>query len=332
VSNHWQVYAIAVYFLIGPGMWLLAIIGLFQTHKRLHLIKQPRNPIPEPAPSVTILIPAKDEQERIGDCLLSALAQKYPNFRVIAVDDRSEDRTGVVMDELARRDTRLSVLHITELPEGWTGKCHALYQAAKRADGQWLLCIDSDVLLQPDALPATLGLAIKRKYGLVSLLPRIESHSLWEGMVVPLAGAALAALFTALWNNSNTRPAAFANGQFILFRRDAYDAAGGHEAVRDHYCEDMALARIFKAKDLRPRRGRSSVVERHVANVNVEGSNPFARLISSKTVDMHRQNIMQRLQLRSVAELTKYAIREGLTALHSGALTGQNGNGYGLSL
>src|SRR5277367_4419682 len=79
---NWPEYSLyAIYFLVGPGMWGLYAIGMYQAQKRMELIKHPRDPVPEPAPSVTILVPAKDEQERIGDCLRSALAQKYPNFK-----------------------------------------------------------------------------------------------------------------------------------------------------------------------------------------------------------------------------------------------------------
>lgn len=254
---HWPEYALyAVYLLVGPGVWVVYAICLYQAHRRMNLVRRPRNPLPDPAPLVTILIPAKDEAGRIADCLRSALAQDYPNFNVIAIDDRSTDDTGKVMDELAAKEKNLAVLHIPPdgLPEGWTGKCHALHQGAQRAAGQWLLFVDSDVILDPDALSATLGVAIKRDLGLLSLLPRMESRTLWEGSLVPLAGAAVTTLFTAALNNNNQLPnTAFANGQFMLMRRTAYDAAGGHAAVRDQYCEDMVLARIFKRKGLRPR-------------------------------------------------------------------------------
>ncbi len=254
---HWLEYLLySVYFLLGPGAWVLYAIGLYQARKRMDLIKQPRDAVPVPEPEVTILIPAKDERERIGVCIRSALAQKYTNFKVIAINDRSTDGTGEAMDEIAREDPRLTVVHIPDggLPEGWTGKCHALHQGAQNASGQWLLCIDSDVILEPDALAATLGVAIKKTWGMVSLLPRMESRTMWEAALVPLAGGAVAALFTAALNNNNQLPnTAFANGQFLLMQRDAYDSIGGHAAVRDQYCEDMVLARVFKRNGLRPR-------------------------------------------------------------------------------
>ncbi len=118
--------------------------------------------MPSPPPRVTILVPAKDEGERIRDCLASALGQDYPNFGVVAVDDRSTDRTGAIMEEMAAGDSRLKVVHIREgeLPEGWTGKNNALRRAVAQADGEWLLFFDSDVVLETDALRATLSAAV----------------------------------------------------------------------------------------------------------------------------------------------------------------------------
>ena len=253
---HVEYLIYALYFLLGPGAWILFGIGLYQAQKRMYLVRQPRDVVPSPPPAVTILIPAKDEGERIRDCLLSALNQDYENFNVIAIDDRSTDSTGQVMDCLAAEHPKLQVVHIPKdpLPPGWTGKCHALFEGVKHANGQWFLFVDSDVILQPDALRSTLAVAIKKDFGLFSLLPKMESHTFWEEVLVPLAGAAVAALFTAALNNNNQLPnTAFANGQFMLVRRDAYERIGGHAAVRDKYCEDMVMARLFKKNGLRPR-------------------------------------------------------------------------------
>src|SRR5271154_6885738 len=109
---HWAEFLLfAVYFLAGPGMWIIFPIGLYQARKRMNLIRQPRDPVPNP-PLVTILIPAKDEGERISDCIKSALNQDYANFHVVAVDDRSTDQTGKILDEIAAGDPRLTVVHI----------------------------------------------------------------------------------------------------------------------------------------------------------------------------------------------------------------------------
>src|SRR5688572_2491731 len=124
----------------------------------LHRPPIPYEDAPKIPPSVTIMIPAKDEGERIRACIESALAQDYANFEVIAVNDRSTDNTGAVMDELAAKHARLKVIHITELPpSGWTGKNNACHTAAARAGGDWLLFVDSDVVLERDVLTSAVA-------------------------------------------------------------------------------------------------------------------------------------------------------------------------------
>jgi chlorobactene glucosyltransferase len=219
-------------------------------------MRRPAPPIPpDRLPSATIFIPAKDEGERIRGCIQSALDQDYPSLRVVAIDDRSADRTGAIMDEMAAADPRLTALHITVPPApGWTGKNNALYTAARDAPGDWLLFVDSDVILEKDALSVALSVVLRKKFDLLSLLPRLESHTVWESLLVPMAGSAASSLYLiALTNSSHYTGPAFANGQFLLISRAAYDAIGGHATVRDRFCEDVELAILLKKNGLRPR-------------------------------------------------------------------------------
>jgi cellulose synthase/poly-beta-1,6-N-acetylglucosamine synthase-like glycosyltransferase len=153
-----------VYILAGPVAWITVGVLMYMSRRRMMIVTRPHLRIPQPPPRATILIPAKDEGQRIAACLGSALAQTYPNYSVIAIDDRSTDQTGQVMDRFAAEDPRLRVLHIREgeLPAGWTGKCHAVWRGAREADGQWLLFVDSDVVIEPDALAATLATTARR--------------------------------------------------------------------------------------------------------------------------------------------------------------------------
>ncbi len=251
-----EIILLVIYFVVGPLAWGGFGFAMFSGRDRMRKVKRPIPPTPDPAPSATILVPAKDEGQRIRDCLTSALAQDYPNFKVIAVDDRSTDATGTIMDEMAASDPRLQIVHIRDgqLPKGWTGKNNAIYTGVKHADGEWLLFFDSDVILEADALRATLTSAVTRKYDMISLLPRLESHSFWEGLLIPLAGASVMTMYLAALSNDDNHPnLAFGNGQFMLMSRKVYDAFGGHEAVRDKYCEDMYIARAIKAKGFRAR-------------------------------------------------------------------------------
>lgn len=244
------------YVLLGPVAWAIYGVGVYAGRRRMLLMSRPAHPLPPGAPPrVTILLPAKDEGERIRGCVASCLAQDYPDFSVIAINDRSADDTGAVMDAMAvATDGRLRVLHVRDLPSGWTGKNNALHQGVRTADGDWLLLVDSDVVLEPDALSVAMSVVLRKRFDMISLLPRLESHTLWESTLVPLAAAAASSLYLIALNNNNLwNNVAFANGQFMLISRSAYDAIGGHAAVRDRYCEDVAIAELMKARGLRPR-------------------------------------------------------------------------------
>ncbi len=246
---------LALYVAIGQVAWVLYGYMIFLGHRKMQLMRRPPLLVNVSPPLVTLIIPAKDEGERIRACLTSALAQDYSNYRVIAIDDRSIDRTGAIMDEIAAGDSKLTVLHNTRPPApGWTGKNNALHTAAQDAPGEWLLFVDSDVVLEKDALSAAMAVVLRKKFDLLSLLPRLESHSLWESVLVPLAGGAASSLYLiALTNNSQVTANAFANGQFMLINRSSYDAIGGHVTVRDRFCEDVEIARLLKTQGFRPR-------------------------------------------------------------------------------
>lgn len=235
--------------LVGPILSVLLTVLVLVARRQMRLLTRPLRPLPDPPPNVTVLIPCKDEGERISACLHSVLNQTYPDLQVIAIDDRSTDQTGQVMDSIAATDARLGVVHIPhgDLPAGWTGKCHALAQGVQSARGTWLMFVDSDVILQPDAVAAAIQRADRQDYDLLSLLPRIESHSFWEELIIPVAGAGLNFMFLVPLSNKNYCHHAFANGQFLLIRHNVYDKIGGHAAVMGMFGEDVAMARLVKS-------------------------------------------------------------------------------------
>lgn len=198
-------------------------------------------------PSVTAIVPAKDEEAEIAECLTSIQAQSYPNLDILVVDDRSTDRTGAIVRGIAERDDRIQVLTITELPDGWTGKGHALHMAVRHAAGAWLWFLDADTRHAPESLTVVMEYARRQGADLASLLPEMRCETFWERLVQPLMGVVLMRSFPLLFVNNDRSSLAFANGQYILIRREAYDAAGGHEAVRDRFVEDIFLARNVKA-------------------------------------------------------------------------------------
>ena len=254
-AGMWENLWFVSYLGSGALTWLAFWFFTFAGRRRMQLFEKPR-PAPPGMPHVTILIPAKDEEGRIAACLRSVLSQDYGNFDVIAIDDRSVDGTGRVMDELAAEDPRLSVIHIQEgtLGPGWTGKNNALFTGARQAKGEWLLFVDSDVILQPPALSRSIAVAVFKEFDLLSLLPRLETHTIWESLLIPLCSATAGVMYLIALNNSGQhKNISFANGQFMLMSRASYDAIGGHETVKDRFCEDTEIARLMKEKGLRPR-------------------------------------------------------------------------------
>lgn len=202
------------------------------------------------APLVTAIIPAKDEEASLPDCLATVQAQTYANLEILLVDDRSTDRTGAIARAAAERDPRIRVITIEDLPPGWTGKTHALHVAAAEARGAWFWFLDADTRHDPVSLAVTMEYARENNAALVSLVPEMRCETFWEQAVQPLMGIVLMRSYPPFRINDDRSKLAFANGQFILIRRDAYESAGGHAAVRDRFVEDIYLAKRVKALGL----------------------------------------------------------------------------------
>ena len=207
-------------------------------------------------PRVSIVVPARDEEEHIGVTLTGLLALEYSNYEVIAVNDRSTDRTGQIMDEIASRAEshgKLKVIHVTELPHGWLGKTHAMWTAGKEASGDWLLFTDADVLFKPDALRRAIAYAEAEKADHVVLLPR---------MIMELPGERMMMAFFQTLFVFGHRPWKVADpkardhmgvGAFNLVRRSVYDAVGTYKALRMEVLDDMKLGKVIKTAGFVPR-------------------------------------------------------------------------------
>jgi len=204
------------------------------------------------APRISVLLAAKDEQENIAPCVQSMLGQDYPDFEVLVANDRSEDATGDILEDIARQDARLKVIHIDRLPEGWAGKCHAMSNAAAAATGEWLCLIDADCRqVSTRTLSAALRYARDNGIDLLSVLPVLKMESFWERVVQPVCGGVMVIWFNPDKVNDPASPKAYANGAFILVSRSAYERIGTHEAVKNKLMEDLHLARRTKAAGLR---------------------------------------------------------------------------------
>jgi len=243
------------YCLSGPGVWGVFALAMYKGQRRLTIRLVPP-PVLETYPPVSVIVPCRNESRMIGECLASIVAQDYADLEVIAVNDRSTDDTGRVIDELSSKHERLRTVHVTSLPEGWLGKPNAAAHGAAVARGRWLVFVDSDCTLAPHAVREAIVTGEHRRFDLVSFVPRFVGTGFWDSLMTPLCGIATSGMFSLMYANSAMLPRiAFACGQFIAIRRDVYDGIGGHAAVRDSAGEDVELARILKRQGLRPRLG-----------------------------------------------------------------------------
>jgi glycosyltransferase involved in cell wall biosynthesis len=244
----WLLFAIWAVLSGVPTLWMIG-----RSLKR----QSDRLADPETWPFVSVIVPARDEGRKIEAGLKSLLASDYPNFEIIAINDRSRDETGVIMDRLANesplpvgqgegRQNRLRAMHISELPNGWLGKNHALQTGYRQSDGEWLLFTDGDVVHDPQTLRRAIRFAVAKDIDHLALFPDIEAEGLFEAAFVACFGLIFAAgtqpyLIPTRW------PRAYCGvGAYNLVRRSALDRAGGFEPIKLDILDDVKLGKLLK--------------------------------------------------------------------------------------
>jgi len=236
-----------VYFYLSTAFFIGGILIIYWLHNQHHLdiIVEPAHPPPR-APLISVCIPARNEERNIRSCVEAMLAQEYPNFEVIVLDDRSTDATPSILADIASRDPRLRPISGSDLPEGWAGKPHALHQASAIARGEWLCFVDADTFVTREALSSCYVKAIETNAHMFTIMTFQIMGTFWEKVVMPLIMTALSVGFSPRKVNDPKRKDAIANGQFIMIPRSVYDAIGGHESVKDQIVEDKAIAEQVK--------------------------------------------------------------------------------------
>lgn len=203
-------------------------------------------------PLVSILVPARNEAANIEACLEGLLAQSYRNLEVRVLDDASADDTAERVRRLAARDPRVRLVEGGPLPRGWAGKAHACWQVSRAAEGEWLLFVDADTRHRPELLSRALAEAERARCDLLSTFPRQVTGSLGEALTAPFIYWVLFTLLPFRRVRLSPSPAfAAACGQFLLVRRTAYEASGGHAALRASLHDGLHLARLFKGQGRR---------------------------------------------------------------------------------
>lgn len=196
-----------------------------------------------PRPTISVIVPARNEEACLADCLQSLVSQTGVAFEIIVVDDHSTDRTRAI----AMSFPGVRVIEAGPLPEGWTGKNNAVTTGAREARGEWLLFTDADTVHLPGSLAAALKEAQQNNVELLSYSPEQIAVTFWEMATLPVVFAELARQYSPAKVSDPASPIAAANGQYILILRETYEAVGGHTAVAGNILEDVALARAVKS-------------------------------------------------------------------------------------
>jgi chlorobactene glucosyltransferase len=259
-----------IYFYISTAIFIGGIFIVYWLHNQYHLdiVVQPAPP-PSNAPLISVCVPARNEERNVRACVEGILVQDYPNFEVIVLDDRSTDGTPEILGKLLMESDSvavapwrhllshrkehtpsgrpsLQIIRGSDLPEGWAGKPHALFQASAAARGEWLCFVDADTFISPNTLSACYAKAMETEADMFTIMTFQILGSFWEKIVMPIVMTALSVGFSPRKVNDPNSKDAIANGQFILIKRAVYDAIGGHESVKDQIVEDKAISEQVK--------------------------------------------------------------------------------------
>ena len=202
--------------------------------------------------SVIVVVPARNESASIEQCLRSLIAQDYFNLQICAVDDRSIDSTGAIMDRVAAASRgRLRVLHVTELPAGWLGKTHAMWRGAAERQSDWILFTDGDVIFRPDALRRALAYAEASRTDHLVIFPTLIMKGFGEAMMLGFFGLA-SLLLLRPWKVKDPQARDFIGaGAFNLIRRNVYEEVGTYRALRMEVIDDLKLGEAVKKHGLK---------------------------------------------------------------------------------
>ncbi|MEZ4389846.1 MAG: glycosyltransferase family 2 protein [Polyangiales bacterium] len=231
--------------------WCWGAYAIARTAREVPRLGDDESPEPATWPTVSLIIAARDEADDVEAALRARLNDGYPALEVVAVNDRSTDATGAILDRIAAEDPRLKVIHLDELPEGWLGKLHAMHRGVEASTGEWVLLSDADVHFAPGTLRRVLAACTARGLDHFGALPTFRPQRPMLDAVIDVFGRNLI-LAGRLWAVSDPRSdAAVGGGLFNLFRREAYRRTAGLPWLKLEVADDVALAQMLKASGAR---------------------------------------------------------------------------------
>jgi glycosyltransferase involved in cell wall biosynthesis len=246
---------ITIYLGLVTTLWAIQSLRAAVGMNRLPHVERFAPLAKDRCPRISIIFAARDEAEKLPGALATLLALDYPDYEVVAVDDRSSDATGRILDDFASRDTRLRVLHVTSLPPGWLGKPHALHLGQQASTADWLIFTDADVHFAPDLLGRGMAIALQQELDHLSLFAKMEMKGFWERVAMTYFAMGFA-IGQEAWRTIDPRSSTYIGiGAFQLIRRSAYESVGGHRRLAMEVVDDMKLGKLVKRGGFRSQVG-----------------------------------------------------------------------------
>ncbi len=303
---------------------IIALVWIVQALRSyLGMKKLPRiacvPPLPkEGCPRVSVLVAARDEAQKLRRALVSLLAQDYPDYQIIAVDDRSRDATGKILDEFAQTNSRLKVVHLAELPPGWLGKPHALQRAYEDSTGEWLIFTDADVCFAPDLVSRAMQLVKEKGWDHLTLLGQLELLGFWEKAATIYFGVGFV-FGVEPWRVHDPRSRRYIGaGYFQLLRRSAYETIGTHRRLAMEVVDDMKLGKLVKLGGFR---SGVAIAEDHIRLRWNEGLGEMIRGVTKNLFAVSGYSVLRTLanvlaiMAISVLPFVALAVTRGLAQL-----------------
>ena len=237
---------VTVYSILTGLVWVFGFAFIVKQHYSAPKISEIEAPEPSAYPSLSILVPACNEEEHIEPALRSLLEQEYPDLEILAIDDRSADKTGEIIDRLSNEHENLRAIHIRNLPEGWVGKTHALKKGYEASKGDWILATDADVCYKPGALRSIMAVALYKELDHISCLPDMISN----GFLHEMTYNGFVSFVAGVQNMEGVQDVEsddyFAFGAFNMFKREVFEKTEGFSWLRMEIVDDMGVGRMLR--------------------------------------------------------------------------------------
>ena len=226
--------------------WFLVFFSRLFTEFKLNSIGMPNSNISEDSPSVSVIVPARNEENNLGKCLFSLQQQDYPNLEFIIVDDCSIDKTRNIIKKYVKNDSRFKIVELDDQEPNWVGKNWACYNGYLLSTGKYLLFTDADTEHSTNSISTSISYLRKNELDVLTLFPKLICQDFWSKVIMPFLISMIYIVYSPIRLNSKKDPIAYLIGGFILIKRTVYEQIGGHKTVKHSFVEDKALGEILK--------------------------------------------------------------------------------------